>query len=222
MSAGIYKLTSPSGKVYIGQTVQLNARLNKYKNGHIKNQSYIYNAIKKYDFDNFIVEILYETKKKYNHLNIMLDVLEKKFIKFYKSNNPEFGYNLMSGGTNGYRHSEETKRKISVKRKEYLSIDENIEKLKQSMVGRKKPEYTKERSKKISEALTKRFIIIEQYTLDGIYLRDWNGATEVEKELNIKKSNICKVLKGERKTTGGYIWKYKKNKQIKLPEGEVK
>lgn len=48
MSAGIYKLTSPSGKCYIGQSVQLEIRHRRYKNLECDRQPKLYNAILKY------------------------------------------------------------------------------------------------------------------------------------------------------------------------------
>ena len=54
MTGYIYKLVSPSGKCYIGQTVNMNRRLSDYKNfHHCENQKKLFNAIKKYEFDNF-------------------------------------------------------------------------------------------------------------------------------------------------------------------------
>lgn len=52
-------------------------------------------------------------------------------------------------------------------------------------------------------------IKIEQYSLDGKFIKEWDSALDVQNELKIAKSNIASVCKGKRKTTGGYIWKYK-------------
>lgn len=59
-------------------------------------------------------------------------------------------------------------------------------------------------SKKLSIVLRKPIIQIK----DNNIIKVWSSAKEVEEQLNIKRSNICKCLKGERKTAGGYIWKY--------------
>ena len=61
---------------------------------------------------------------------------------------------------------------------------------------------------KIRKALSKPII---QFTLDGELIREWNSATEVERELNIAHNQItacCKKRKNY-KSAGGYIWKYK-------------
>lgn len=49
---------------------------------------------------------------------------------------------------------------------------------------------------------------IAQYTLDNDLIKVWNCAADVQRELNIPKSNLCKCCKGERKTAGSYKWKY--------------
>ena len=74
--SGIYKLTSPSGKCYIGQSVDIVQRILQYKKLQCKSQIKLYNAIKKYGFKNFKIEILYETNTQFKHLNSMLDIME--------------------------------------------------------------------------------------------------------------------------------------------------
>ena len=49
---------------------------------------------------------------------------------------------------------------------------------------------------------------ILQYTKSGEFVREWASAMEAQRELGIPQSNICKCCKGERKSAGGYIWKY--------------
>ena len=49
---------------------------------------------------------------------------------------------------------------------------------------------------------------IVQYTLDGKFIRKWNGAFDVEKELGLRSSVIVGCLKGRTKTAYKYIWKY--------------
>jgi group I intron endonuclease len=75
----IYKLTSPSGKVYIGQTSDLNKRFSTYRNLNIKRQPKLIHSIKKYGWESFKVELLYNgvcSKEE-------IDFLEEKYIKEY-------------------------------------------------------------------------------------------------------------------------------------------
>jgi len=57
---GIYKITSPSGKIYIGQSVNIKERLRKYKKLNCKRQIYLYNSFVKYGVENHIFEIIEE------------------------------------------------------------------------------------------------------------------------------------------------------------------
>lgn len=47
-----------------------------------------------------------------------------------------------------------------------------------------------------------------QYDLQGKFIKEWISATEVQRQLGIKRPLIVRVCKGRRKSTGGFIWKY--------------
>lgn len=57
----------------------------------------------------------------------------------------------------------------------------------------------------------KRKIKIVQYTLDGNLLKVWDSAKDAGISLSIPDTNICNCCKGNRRTAGGYIWKYYNN-----------
>ena len=126
----IYLLTSPSGKHYVGQSVNsFNVRMYKHKSAaklrHDGGCVALNTAIRKYGFDNFKKEILLECDED------MLDYFECKMIKTYNSLAP-YGYNLMTGGNSNKHLSEETKQKMSqsaLKRdtKSYRKSDETKE-----------------------------------------------------------------------------------------------
>ncbi len=90
----IYKYTSPSNKVYVGQTIQ---SLNKRFNGHCcysktdrSVNMYIKRAIHKYGRDKFHIKLIEECPIK------ELSKREKYWINYYDSYNN--GYNLTLGG----------------------------------------------------------------------------------------------------------------------------
>lgn len=106
----IYKLTSPSGKCYIGQTRHLNKRINSYKRHACPGQQKLLHALNKYGFENFNVEILFNFKSdNEERLIVLLDAMEKFYIKKHKS--LELGYNLRPGGSS-YKCTEETRAKF--------------------------------------------------------------------------------------------------------------
>ena len=104
----VYMHTFPNGKKYIGITKQeLKARFdngNGYKNNPMKG------AIKKYGWGNIKHDLLFD-----NLTKEQAELKEIELISFYKTTNIKFGYNLSKGGkgANGYKHSEETKQKMS-------------------------------------------------------------------------------------------------------------
>ena len=60
---GIYKITSPSGKIYIGQSVNILSRISKYKNAKCITQPIILKSILKYGWENHLFEIVCECEK---------------------------------------------------------------------------------------------------------------------------------------------------------------
>lgn len=103
---GIYKITSPTGRIYIGQSIDIKRRFNEYKNNKgCSVATRLYHSLKKYGFENHITEILIECD--ISELNDK----EIYFIKLYKSFNTEHGMNLHSGGNN-HKVSDETRDKL--------------------------------------------------------------------------------------------------------------
>lgn len=54
-----------------------------------------------------------------------------------------------------------------------------------------------------------RSIPINQLNLIGEFIKEWECAIQVERELGINHSNISLCCNGKRKSAGGYVWKYK-------------
>lgn len=57
---------------------------------------------------------------------------------------------------------------------------------------------------------------VNQYDLQGNFIKRWHCINDVQRELNIFTGNITRVCKGEYKQTGGYIWKYADEKLQKI------
>lgn len=114
MTIGIYMITNMiNNKIYIGQSINIKRR----KTEHFSKRCnmIISKAIFKYGKENFDFQVLEECEES------QLDKLEIEYIKKYKSNNKEFGYNIDSGGNGVGKLSEETKQKI----KESTTGDKN-------------------------------------------------------------------------------------------------
>ena len=50
---------------------------------------------------------------------------------------------------------------------------------------------------------------IEQYDLEGNFIKEWDSATQVERDLGFNHSNISKCCLGRYNTAYNYKWKYK-------------
>lgn len=86
----IYCYTSPSGKKYIGKTkTTLKTRAEHNQRGY-KGCKAFYNAIQKYGWDNFEVEILEEVP-----IDI-LTLVETQYILKFDTTNPKKGYNIVT------------------------------------------------------------------------------------------------------------------------------
>lgn len=53
-----------------------------------------------------------------------------------------------------------------------------------------------------------KFKKIHQFTINGRFLKSWKSLKEASINLKISSGNICSVLKGNRKHTNGFVWKY--------------
>lgn len=108
---GIYKITSPSGKIYIGQATDIHFRWTFYRNLNCKTQTKLYNSLKKYGWENHVFEIIHEC------LPEQLNELEKYYTDLFQTFNTKNGMNLRDGGGAHGKCSEETLRKMSESRK---------------------------------------------------------------------------------------------------------
>lgn len=60
---GIYKITSPTNRIYIGQSINILKRWNEYKNGYTKKQPKLHRSIQKYGVESHQFEIIEELNK---------------------------------------------------------------------------------------------------------------------------------------------------------------
>ena len=73
----------------------------------------------------------------------------------------------------------------------------------ESMKGKKASEEAK---KNMSKAQSKKPIL--QYDMYGNFIKKWESARQVEKELGIDETSIGLVCKGKYRHAGFYLWKY--------------
>lgn len=105
---GIYKITSPSGRVYIGQSEDIKDRHYNYNSNNAKNQVKLQRSLVKYGFKNHIVDIVEECSKE------DLNCRERYWQDFYDVTG-RMGLNCMlqECGEKRREWSEESKEKLS-------------------------------------------------------------------------------------------------------------
>ena len=155
----IYKVYSPSGKIYIGKTTKTlrHRRLDHISNAKNTNSA-LFNtkfskAIRKYNNKLIWTEICYAVDEK-----TLVD-LEKYFIEVYDSFKSGYNSTLGGEGTCGLKHSEQTKKRLSeinkgLKRNFSKEHKKNLSK---SMKGTKNHRYGKKHSEEWKQSMSERF-----------------------------------------------------------------
>lgn len=212
---GIYKITNPEGKIYIGQSWEIEERQKRYGRPSVnKNQKKIYNSIKKYKWENHLFEIIHELTN--DIAQNILDKYEVLYWDLYKSCGVEM-LNIREPGRGG-RNSEETRALMKLnnwnaKHKGELSPHygkkhtlEHIDKShpkgeKNAMYGRfgkDHPRYGHPQSQEWRLARCTKVIDIET-------LEEYESVRKAAEAFKIDETTLCKILKGK------YFFKIKPN-----------
>lgn len=85
-----------NNKKYIGQTYRSLETRSGSNGCEYKECPYFYRAIQKHKWDNFKHEVLFENLSKES-----ADRIEKILIQIFRTQNPDYGYNIQNGGTFG-------------------------------------------------------------------------------------------------------------------------
>lgn len=220
-TCGIYKITNiVLNKSYIGQSIHIEKRWKEHQWG--KGSADLYADFQKYGIENFTFEIL-ETCSKEELL-----LREKHWIAFY--NTFEDGYNLNDGGDNSRFAVAQTKRAIYCYDlngnfiAEYESLSEaqretgisntNISRAArnggrtlQFMWSYDKVQQMAKYKRKLGKIpiITKS---VAQYSQSGELINTYNSLKEAGEAVGVDSSSISKVCHQERKSAGGFVWKF--------------
>jgi group I intron endonuclease len=206
---GIYKITSPSNKVYIGQSTNIQNRLKHYSKSYkIGTNINLYYSIKKYGWNAFKKEIIEECD--ITLLNVREAHYKQKFINEIGWSKAMF-FEIWDMGTGGPR-SEIIKQKISKGNlgKPKPKPKGFREKISKSLKGHTKNNTKNYLGTKNRNNKDKCFPIL-QYDKQGVFIKEWSSASEAELSLSNNKSNdnIRACCRGKQKTAYKYIWKQK-------------
>ena len=155
----LYKiLNKNTGKAYIGQTineprVRFSYHRQRLKKGTHDNE-YLQRSFNKHGIDSFMFYTILKTDDLES-----LNLYEEQFIKILRATDRNFGYNIRPGGLNT-KHSEETKKKISLAGMGRPKTENEINLTRQRMIGNT---YAKaQKGKKVSEEAKNKMSIAKQ------------------------------------------------------------
>jgi group I intron endonuclease len=229
----IYKITNPTGRIYIGKTVDFTNRMTSYKNLNNPQQLILYSSILKYGWGNHQVEILEESPPE------NLSSLEIKYIAEYNSyhyDNP-LGMNLTKGGEGtigrvdseevrqnraqkliGSKRSDATKKLMSDLKKGKIPIaatlprsEKQLHHIKYGNIGRKvSQDSIKKNLQTKLDNFIKQYGGVIQYDLDENFIKEWKMLPKhIAKFINIDDSHFNKILREGSRKCAGYLWNYK-------------
>jgi group I intron endonuclease len=187
---GIYKITSPSKRVYIGQSVNIKKRINQYKKlSNCSGQTALFRSLKKYGHERHVFDILEECS--FGELNIK----ERYYQELFEATG-KHGLNLILTKTDVDPQvmSMESRMKISLSSKGRIISKETRKKMSIACMGRRLPKVQVDAMKKP----------VYCFDLNGVFIKKYDSLTEAR--LYTGASSIMGCLRGREKTSGGMLW----------------
>lgn len=198
---GIYKITSPSGKIYIGQSIDIDKRFYLYSLNHCFRQVILYRSFNKHGFNNHILEVIEECNVD------ELDKKERYYQELYNAVGPN-GMNCILQGTDEKRKviSDEIKNKISIANSGERNGMYGVKQSEEFKQARRNYRHTPESLKKISDRSNggsnpNAKLVIDLST--GIFYYCVKDAAFV---LGLQRDTLKQRLNGRRKNKTSYIY----------------
>lgn len=224
----IYKITSPSNKLYVGKTYDLRKRINSHKcSVKYGKNLLLHNSIRKYGWDAHILEVLEEVADEIIDEREIFWIAE---LKTYCYENKD-GMNMTKGGDgqrSTWMHKTELRKYFSDK----FSGSGN------PFFGKTHPkEWRIKKSKEVSEYNKKHGRTIPKWGAEkglnivrrpvicydslGNYHSEYLSVTDASNFLNLNASSVSAVCNGKRNHTKGFIFRYK-DSQLKVSKVDTK
>jgi group I intron endonuclease len=137
---GIYKITSPTKKIYIGQSIDIEKRFKNYEKLRCKGQTILYRSLKKYGFEKHKFEIICECS--IEELNELERYYQDAFSAISKNG---LNCSLTKSSDRSGEMSKESRKKMSDSQKGKKQSEETILKRIISNKGKKRTEEMRNR-----------------------------------------------------------------------------
>ena len=207
----LYKHTFPNGKVYIGITSQdVKDRWRKNGEGYI-GQPIMERAIKKYGWENIKHEILLENLSKEEAGKKESEYIEK-YHSYYKDPLGP-GYNMTKGGEGMVLTDWNLFLKLYREGKTFNEISQ--------ITGSSKTTISNAIHKLDPTIPIIHNVKVNQFDLEGNYIKTYNSCADAEKELNISSGAISKATRGLVKSIKNFQWRFYNLQDINNGIGSV-
>ena len=196
----IYKITNKiNNKIYIGQTRRtIQERWREHLSRANQNyESYLYNAIRKYGEDNFVIEEIEKCEDDY------INEREQYYIETFNSFNKTNGYNLTKGGDGNQKYNYVLIRELWDKGYKISEIINEIGCDKSVIASALVEHETYNKHESLSRRNRKG---INQYDLNGNFIAHYNSITEAANKDKLKASLIGACCNKKIKQALSYIW----------------
>jgi group I intron endonuclease len=217
---GIYKITSPNNRIYIGQSVNIKKRFISYKRMYVKNegQTRLHRSFLKYGVNNHKFELVCEC------IESELNNYERYYQELFNCLNDGLNCRLTKTNDRSGSVSKETLLKMSIASmgnthwEGKKHTQETKDKIKLANTGRKfSEEVNKSKGRKGRESNRKgifsennpRSIKVLQFDLNDNLIKEWNCLMDIRRELDYHIGNVSSCLKGNLKTYKKFKWQYK-------------
>lgn len=198
---GIYKITSPNNRVYIGQSTNIKKRFKTYKN-NCNSQKLLFRSFKKYGLENHIFEIIEECSIE------QLNERERYWQDYYNVLEEGLNCRLTKINDKSGFVSQQTKSKMIICKQNISK--ETKSKMSKASLGKCKSE---EHRLKIIEAKNRdkyKFSKqINQYDLEGNFIKEWPSIKDASKYYNLNQGGISSCCLGKVNRAGNFKWSYK-------------
>jgi group I intron endonuclease len=210
--SGIYKMTLPNGKIYVGQAKNIKKRIQSYKYLKCVGQPAIFKSISENGFEAHKFEVLEfcEPDKLLEREVYYIALLQTNVKRFPNGN----GLNFTDGGlgSNGFYHDEATRAKMSkIQSGRTNSIESN---LKRSITQKGRPPYPNtliavKGKKKSKEHVAKIVSAHLMPVIDTASGTTYTSIKEASEKTGINKATLAGWLRGdyENKSTLRYLTK---------------